>query len=57
MEAELWKEKLTKYENMINDQKQFINNQKFTIDKLQNSELEIRQRSDYDISMLKKTIQ
>lgn len=37
MEAELWKEKLTKYENMINDQKQFINNQKFTIDKLQNS--------------------
>jgi hypothetical protein len=39
---------------MINEQKQFINNQRFTIDKLQNTELEIRQKYDYDISMLKK---
>lgn len=41
----------------MNEQKQFIHNQKFTIDKLQNTELEIRQRYDYDISILKKNIQ
>jgi hypothetical protein len=42
---------------MINEQKQFINNQRFTIDELQNTELEIRQKYDYDISVLKKNNQ
>lgn len=42
---------------MINQQKQYINNQKFVIDKLQNTQLEIRQRYDYQISMEKKNRQ
>lgn len=57
MEMEVWKQKLNKYEDMINEQKKFINNQKYTIDKLQNTELEIRQRYEYDISILKKNNQ
>lgn len=39
---------------MINEQKHFINSQKVSIDKLQNTELEIRQRYEYDMSILKK---
>lgn len=42
---------------MINEQKQFINEQKRVIDKLQNTELEIRQRYEYELSMLKKSNQ
>lgn len=39
---------------MINEQKAYINDQKRMIDKLTNTELEIRQRYDYEVSMLKK---
>lgn len=39
---------------MINEQKNYINDQKRIIDKLTNTELEIRQRYDYEVSMLKK---
>lgn len=53
MEIDLWKEKLTKYESIINDQKHYINEQKFTIDKMRNTELEMKQRYDYEFSNLR----
>lgn len=42
---------------MINEQKQFINSQKVAIDKLHNNQLQIKQRYEYDMSMMKKNNQ
>lgn len=39
---------------MINEQKNYINDQKRIIDKLTNTGLETKQRYDYEVSMLKK---
>lgn len=53
MEMDLWKEKLGKYETIINEQKTYINDLNFNVNKLKNNELEIRQKYDYEISHLR----
>ena len=50
---DLWKEKLGKYETIINEQKTYINDLNFNVNKLKNNELEIRQKYDYEISHLR----